>query len=53
MSHRAMNRKLYFNKNIEPQESPQDYVLALAQSPFKTHRRMAVVLTPVMENLLK
>jgi hypothetical protein len=35
------NRDLYFRKEIENQVTPEAYLSALANSPYRTHRRMA------------
>lgn len=50
---KSIQRARYFEKHVRYSETPQDYIFGLEQSPYKTHRRMAVALTPMMENLLK
>ena len=51
MSRTDLNRNLYFNKCIKNTETVEDYLLALAMSPFKTHRRMAEALLPEYERM--
>lgn len=53
MSCKSSERSLYFEKKIKPQPTPQEYLVALATSPYKTHRRMAVALQPILDNLIK
>lgn len=37
-------RDVYFRKHIQDQPTPEDYLNALASSPYRTHQRMAVLL---------
>jgi hypothetical protein len=37
-------RDAYFSKNIKSVETPTGYIQALKDSPYKTHKRMAVAL---------
>jgi hypothetical protein len=50
---RSTNRNVYFKKMIEPQPTPASYLKALEDSPYRTHRRMAVALKPLAEQLTK
>ena len=52
MSHRAIQRQRHFNVHIEPQPNVTDYMMALAKSPYSTHRRMAKALLPQLESLI-
>jgi len=40
----ATNRNLYFEREIRMQPTPDLYMKALHDSPYRTHRRMAVAL---------
>lgn len=33
-------REIYFQKNCVGAKTPEEYLLALRNSPFRTHRRM-------------
>lgn len=50
---RANARTQYFEKIIKPAPNVTDYIKALQDSPYKTHRRMAVLLAPELEALRK
>lgn len=41
---KSSNRSLYFDKHIKNLESPEDYLLALAKSPYSTHRKLSLLL---------
>jgi len=45
------NRQIYFEKVIKPQPTPEEYLSALENSPYSTHRRMAILLRPQLEQL--
>lgn len=47
------NRQLYFDKNIRNTKTPEEYLKALAGSPYRTHRRMAVALQEQFKQLKK
>jgi hypothetical protein len=49
---KSLQRNRYFDTIIKPQPTPQAYLTALAESPYRTHRRMAVALLPVFKDLL-
>lgn len=53
MSHNSHQRSAYFNKNIKNQPTSGLYLEALAASPYRTHRRMAVALMPILTSLEK
>jgi hypothetical protein len=40
----SANRTLHFDKHIRNQPTPEAYLRALADSPYRTHKRMAVAL---------
>lgn len=40
----SANRQLYFDKHIRRSKTPEQYLTALANSPYRTHRRMALAL---------
>jgi len=47
------NRAIYFEKVVKPQPTPEEYLSALERSPYRFHRRMAILLRPELEKLLK
>jgi hypothetical protein len=46
-------RERFFEKNIRPQPTAELYIKALSNSPYRTHRRMALALNPMLEDMVK
>jgi hypothetical protein len=42
---KAIGRNLYFEKHIRPATTLEDYILALKNSPYRMHKRMAFAMT--------
>jgi hypothetical protein len=41
MSHRSINRDIYFARLKYTEMEPEKYITGLSKSPFRTHRRTA------------
>jgi hypothetical protein len=50
---RSLNKELYFRKEIQNKPTAQSYLEALNNSPYKTHKRMAVALAQQGEFILQ
>jgi hemerythrin len=50
---RSVQRELYFRKHIQVAPTPEDYMQALAISPYKTHKRMFKALLPEFKRMLQ
>ena len=48
---RSLAREQYFNHYCKPAPTASEYIKALRESPYKTHRRMAVLLMPELEKM--
>lgn len=48
----GFNRDVYFAKHIESAPDVKSYLEALSASPYRKHRRMAVLLLPELKRLL-
>ena len=51
MSKGSANRDLYFQRHIKSATSAEGYIQALRNSPYRTHRRMSVLLQAQLERL--
>lgn len=53
MSGRSVARDIYFEKHIRPAENASQYLQALLNSPYRTHRRMGIALQETYKDLVK
>ena len=49
----SKNREIYFEKYCRPAKTPEQYIMALHNSPYRTHKRMAILLIPELDKLIE
>ena len=51
MGRQSNGRDAYFEKHVASTVTPEAYIEALKQSPYRKHRRAAIALRPQFESL--
>lgn len=49
---KSITRDIYFQKYIQPAKDASEFLVRLSNSPYRTHRRMAMALLPKYKELI-